>query len=181
MKFKIGVFGSGDGGNPRCIGFAKDLGYHIADNEGILITGACGGLPHQAACSATRQRGLVIGISPALNLEEHIDRYGFPFDSFYNLIFTGMGMKGRNVISLRSCDAAIFISGRIGTLNEFTIAYDEAPKGFIIGILKGSGGVADKLLTLAEESGKNSKATLIVNEHPYYLVKEIFEKLFRQF
>ncbi len=88
-----------------------------------------------------------------------------------------MGLKGRNVVSLRSCDAAIFIAGRMGTLSEFTIAYDEALEGFVIGILTQSGGLSDEFLNIAEKSGKSSKATIIGCSRPQSLVESVFEQL----
>jgi hypothetical protein len=41
---------------------------------------------------------------------------------------------------LRSCDAVVTICGRIGTLNEFTIAFED---GKPTGVLEGTGGTAD--------------------------------------
>lgn len=59
-----------------------------------------------------------------------------------------VSLKYRNVTSTASCDAGIIISGRWGSLNEFTNLYD---MGKIIGVLIGTGGVADEL----EELNKN--------------------------
>lgn len=59
----------------------------------------------------------MLGFSPALNLRDHVENFSFP-QAPYTLIFTGLGKKGRDIISIRSCDAAIFVAGRIGTLNE---------------------------------------------------------------
>lgn len=177
MKFKIGVFGSGGGNIQRCVEDAQEIGYYIARQGAILITGACNGLPHEAAVAAHRGDGLVIGVSPAMNLKEHIEKYQFPFDPFYNLIFTGMGKKGRNIISVRSCDAAIFIGGRTGTLNEFTIAYDEALEEFVIGILTNSGGVSSIISKLPKEIGKESKAVIIEDYQPIFLMEKVFQIL----
>ncbi len=58
------------------------------------------------------------------------------------IIFTGFGYKGRNVINVRCADIVLILGGATGTLNEFTIAYDE---GKIIGVLEGSGGIADHI------------------------------------
>ena len=58
------------------------------------------------------------------------------------IVYTGFGYKGRNVINIRSSDIVLFFGGATGTLNEFTIAYDE---GKIIGVLEGSGGVAEHI------------------------------------
>lgn len=183
--FQIGVFGSADGdGVNECAEKAWIIGMEIAERGCVLITGACPGLPHQAATGASRRNGRIIGISPAMNLKEHIEKYEYPSSWFYQLVFTGMERKGRNIISLRSCEAAIFIAGRIGTLNEFTIAYneftiayDEAPKGFVIGILTNSGGFSNDFSKLAKQSKKESKAVIIEDDNPKLLVGRVLEEL----
>lgn len=182
MDYKIGVFGSGI--SPKddyaLVKKARAIGQAIVDNNGILITGGCSGLPYEAARRAFAIGGTVIGISPAMDLKEHTEKYKFPTDSFTALIYTGMEKKGRNIISVRSCDAAIFICGRFGTLNEFTIAHDEAKENFVIGILSGSGGFADRLIGLMEESakfGKTTKAIVVEDTEPNQLVSKIFASL----
>lgn len=174
MNYQIGVFGSAAGEmTPESLKAAKEIGDYIASRNACLITGGCTGIPYAAACEAY-SRGSVVGISPASSLKEHVELYQFPTKEFDCLIFTGMGKKGRNPISIHSCDAAIFIGGRIGTLNEFTIAYDE---GKIIGILTGSGGLSDRYVEIAKESGKESKAVIIEDNNPLSLIVHIFEAL----
>lgn len=176
MKLKIGVMGSGEGESQEQKDLAKVIGEEIAFQECILITGGCGGLPHEAALTAAAEGAICLGFSPAMNLKEHVERYKFPVEP-YILVFTGMEKKGRNIISIRSCDGVIFVGGRIGTLNEFTIAYDEAEKGKVIGILEGSGGFSDELFRLAEKSGKPSKATIVRERNPVELVRNVVRTL----
>ena len=107
MKLKIGVMGSALH-EPDAIEKAKVVGKLIAKNNCVIVTGGSTGLPYEAVKSAKQNGGLTIGISPGINLEEH-KKYGFPTDNFDILIFTGFEKKGRNVISIRSCDAVIFI------------------------------------------------------------------------
>ena len=59
--------------------------------------------------------------------------------------------KLRNIDSVEACDAAIFISGRVGTLNEYTLAYDLL-KPFAA--LLGTGGAADALEDIARRIPK---------------------------
>lgn len=177
-RFQVGVFGSADGENlNECAEKAKIMGDEITEHGCILITGACPGLPHETAKAVAKRNGCIIGISPALNLTEHIEKYQYPADLFYHFIFTGMERKGRNIISLRSCDAAIFIAGRIGTLNEFTIAYDEAPEGFVIGILTNSGGFSNEFARLAKQSNKKSRAIIVEDDKPDLLVRMVLGEL----
>src|SRR5207253_9915191 len=121
---------------------AEDLGAALAKHECVLITGATTGLPDLVSRAFRNHGGLALGISPAENRQEHLTRYGLPDDGADVIIYTGFGLKGRNVINVRSADIVVLFGGATGTLNEFTIAYDE---GKIIGVLEGSGGVADHL------------------------------------
>ena len=168
--------GSGEGESLEQKNLAKVIGEEIASQECILVTGSGTGLPHEAALAAAAKGGTCLGFSPAMNLVDHIEKYKFPVEP-YILVFTGMEKKGRNLVSIRSCDGVIFVGGRIGTLNEFTIAFDEADEKKVIGILEGSGGFSDKLFTLVAESGKKTKAIIIKERDPIQLVKKVVETL----
>lgn len=173
-KHKIAVFGSAGGGLGQALdSMAYIIGQEVANRGGIIITGDCGGFPYQAAKGAVDTGGLAIGFSPAMNLAEHIEKYGFS-DGPSLHIFTGMGLKGRNLICTRSCDAAIFIAGRTGTLNEFTLVYDEGHHK-VIGLLLNSGGVVDDIIIpLIESTEKPSKAKIVEDSDPLALVNKVF-------
>ena len=126
----------------RLKALAEGLGAAIARAGCLLITGATTGLPDLVARAFRKNGGFALGVSPAENRSEHVGRYGLPEDGADVMIYTGFGYKGRNVINVRSADIVLIFGGATGTLNEFTIAYDE---GKIIGVLEGSGGVADHL------------------------------------
>ena len=81
----------------------------------------------------------------------------FPRQGSDVVIYTGFGYKGRNVVNIRSSDIVVILRGSIGTLNEFTIAYDE---GKIIGILEGTGGVADQVREIVHALAKKTPAAL---------------------
>jgi len=139
MKLTIGVMGT-SGGNvsEEVRERAYQLGRAIADQDAILITGACPGLPFEAVRGAKAAGGLVVGISPGLSIDEHRGKYGSPVEGFDVLIYTGSGLMGREITNIRSCDIVVIAGGRTGTLGEFAIAYDE---GRLIGILTGTGGI----------------------------------------
>jgi uncharacterized protein (TIGR00725 family) len=177
--FKIAVLGSAAAQEDSAEYLkAHRVGRSVAANGGIVLTGACPGLPQAAVKGATEAGGLCLGISPAMNLSEHVESYSYPTGSTA-LIFTGMGKKGRNVILVRSADACIFVGGGMGTLNEFTIAFDELGEQNVIGILTGTGGFSDELLNIAGASGRSSKACIIADPDAEKLVKDIFERLKR--
>jgi uncharacterized protein (TIGR00725 family) len=122
--------------------------------------------------------GLSIGVSPASSLDEHVTTYKYPVEADI-IMYTGMGTKGRNVVLVRSADACIFIGGRIGTLNEFTIAYDELDSSCAIGILEGTGGFSDELLGLAAGSRKRCAARLVSDKDPNSLISQVLDHFCR--
>jgi len=173
MKVKIAVIGSGINAQKQINMKAREIGREIAKADCILVTGSGNGLPYEAVKGAKEIGGTTIGISPASNIQEHIERYRFPVEAFDVLIFTGFGLKGRNVPFIRTCDGVIAISGRIGTLNELTIAYDE---GKTIGVLKGTGGISDMVEDLVRKSGKKG-GKVIYESDSESLTKELINSL----
>ena len=150
MKLKIGIIGSASGPqveDPTSIAKARQMGMEIAKRGYILINGACPGIPDEAAMAAKKEGGMTIGISPAFSEYEHVNEYMSPHHHDI-MIFTGLGFMERDIINIRSCDAVILISGGIGSLNEFTITYDE---GRPLGVLTNSGGISNSIPHIVEE------------------------------
>jgi len=174
MKLTIGVMGTGSG----CIldyqkKLAVKIGKIIAKRGFILLTGAGLGIPFIAAEAARFAGGKTIGISPAKNLKEHL-ALGLKTKPFSKIEFTGLGFMGRNPINIKKSDALIFIGGEHGTLNEFTIAYQE---GKIIGILKNSGGIANLLPKIIKVFTRKTNAKIIIEENPEKLIDKIIKAL----
>ena len=167
MKLKIGVMGSAEE-RPDVRAKAEALGQAIAAREAILLTGATTGLIYAIGKAARHAGATHVGISPGHNADEHVEHYHLPLDACDAIIYTGFGLKGRNVVLVRSCDIVIFISGSIGSLNEFTIAYDE---GKIIGCLIGTGGVADEIERLTEIFPKRTRSRIFLyDDDPVRLI-----------
>lgn len=151
LKHKICVSGSAitDTAAPGTVEKAEELGRLIALRGMILVTGATTGVPYWAAKGAKEAGGVVIGISPAASKAAHVKSYHLPVDYHDLIIYTGFEYSGRNLLLTRAADAVITVSGRVGTLNEFTIAFeDEKPQG----ILTGTGGISDMLQDILERS-----------------------------
>jgi uncharacterized protein (TIGR00725 family) len=168
MKIKIGVMGSAED-QPDTVEKAKALGQAIAAREAILLTGATTGVVYATGKAAHDAGAIHVGVSPAHNAEEHVERYSLPLDACDAIIYTGFGLKGRNVVLVRSCEVVIFIAGSIGSLNEFTIAYDE---GKVIGCLNGTGGVADEIERLARVFSKPTKSQIFHDADPVKLIEK---------
>lgn len=149
--------------SPKVLAKAAELGEQIAAHNCVILTGACPGLPHEAAVAAHRTGTLVIGVSPALSLAEHVERYNSPYEEYDCIIYTGSGLMGREVATIRSCDIVLIIGGRSGTLGEFAIAYDE---GKLIAVLEGTGGMADHIREVVAIIEKDTNADVVYDEDP---------------
>jgi len=154
---------------PDALEKGEALGRDIAARDAILLTGATTGLVHAVGKAARDAGAMHIGISPAHDRDEHVERYELPLDACDAIIYTGFGLKGRNVVLVRSCDVVIFISGSIGSLNEFTIAHDE---GKVIGCLTGTGGVADEIERLTQVFSKRTKSQILYDQDPLQLIEK---------
>lgn len=167
----MGVMGAAGGDIPQeVMERVFQLGKEIAKRGYVLITGACPGIPHEAVKGAKTEGGFVVGISPGLNLEEHVTKYHSPTWGYDAIIYTGSGLMGREIENIRSCDVVIFAGGRSGTLGEFAIAYDESK---IIGVLEGSGGITDHLDKVVSYIQKKSGAKIVGSPYPAELLNKL--------
>lgn len=146
---------------------AEELGRVIAKRDLVLMTGATTGVVYVVGKAAHDAGGLHLGISPAHNGQEHTDQYKLPSDACNVIIYTGFGLKGRNVVLVRSCDIVLFVAGGMGSLNEFTIAHDERK---VIGCLLGTGGIADDADLLLQKFSHVSGARIFQDEDPKRLL-----------
>ena len=172
MTIAIGVMGSaGDAagaGNKAALAAKADaLARAIAERKLSLLTGATTGIVYVVGKAAHEAGVLHVGISPAGDKREHADKYKLPVDACDLIVYTGFGLKGRNVVLVRSCDIVLFIAGAMGSLNEFTIAHDE---GKVIGCLTGTGGVADEADYLLKKFSKDTGARVFQNDDPAKLI-----------
>jgi len=169
MRLKIGVMGSAGGHmDEEIVKRCKELGRAIAEADCAIVTGGCPGLPHHAVVGCKEAGGLTIGVSPAMSLYEHIHRYGSPTDHIDVMVYTGNGLMGREIIGVRSCDIVVIVGGRSGTLGEFAIAYDE---GRPIGVLTGTGGVADHIDDFLPVIQKKTGSRITFDSDPRRLIQ----------
>ncbi len=153
---------------------AEKLAHAIASRDLRLLTGATTGIVYVVGKSAHDLGCFHVGISPASNPREHVEEYKLPLDACDLIIYTGFGLKGRNVVLVRSCDIVLFIAGAMGSLNEFTIAHDE---GKVIGCLRNTGGVADEADYLLEKFSKTTSARVFQEEDPNQLLEACLHEL----
>jgi uncharacterized protein (TIGR00725 family) len=139
----------------------------------VLLTGATIGIPDAATKGAKRGKGMSIGFSPAATKREHLNTYRLPTHYMDLIIYTGADYSGRNLILTRSADAVIEICGRVGTLNEFTIAFEDQKP---IGILLGTGGITQEIDDILRVSKRGRKG-IVFDTDPARLVKSLIKML----
>lgn len=186
MQYKIGVFGSAvEDSIESLVEKAKKLGKALSLYDIIVVTGASSGLPYITALNAWEGGRPVWGYSPEKDLRHQKKFTPNANLNIYKKIFFIPGSfpfsknpdvckKYRNVISTANCDAGIIISGRWGSLNEFTNLYD---MGKVIGILTNSGGIADEIKALNKKIHKPNGAKLVFADSPKRLVKSVMDEL----
>ena len=174
VRIQIGVMGSAGGVLTSAeLALAARLGRRIAERDGLIVTGACPGLPHAAVLGAHDAGGSSLGVSPARSREEHVSVFESPLEPYSSMVFTGSGLMGRETQNIHSSDFVLFIGGRSGTLGEFAIAYDE---GKLIGVLRDSGGISNDFAGIARLVRKETGAMLIEDADPERLVDTCLDR-----
>lgn len=173
LKYKICISGAAETGHcaPDALEKTKTLGAEVARQGAVLVNGATTGAPYWAAIGAKETGGFVIGVSPAVSEIEHVKKYKLPIDYQDIIIYTGFGYSGRNLLLTRSSDAVLITCGRMGTLNEFTIAFEDQKP---IGVLTGTGGMADELDVLLDKAHRG-RGKVVFDSDPKKLVEKIIE------
>lgn len=171
LKLKICISGAAETGHcaPDVLEKTKELGREVVKRGAVLVTGATTGAPYWAAIGAKEEGGFVIGLSPATSEVEHIKKYKLPVDYHDIIVYTGFGYAGRNLLLTRTADAVLITCGRMGTLNEFTIAFeDDKP----IGVLVGTGGMADEIRELLSKAHRGT-GRVVFDENPGRLIDKV--------
>lgn len=157
---------------------AYEVGRQIALQGAVLLTGATTGLPFYAAKGNYECGGIAVGLSPASTIKAHVNAYKLPVAYHDVIIYTGFDYSGRNLLLTRAADAVITIGGRMGSLNEFTIAFEDRK---ICGVLAGSGGIADEIPHLLHTAKKEMKGTLIFSSEPAILVAKVIAAVHNEY
>jgi hypothetical protein len=173
LKYKICVSGAAvtDVCSADALEKAKEIGRQIVRHNGVLVTGATTGIPYWAAIGAKEEGGISIGLSPAASEEAHVKTYHLPTDYFDIIIYTGFEYSGRNLLLTRSADAVIVICGRMGTLNEFTIAYEDKKP---IGVLTETGGMSDFYDDVVDKA-KRGPGKIVYDPDPKTLIEKLLK------
>ena len=173
LKIKICVSGAAETGHcgPNALEKGKELGKEIAKQGAIIVTGATTGFPFWAAKGAKEEGGLSFGISPAATEKEHVESYKLPLEYMDLIMYAGTGYSGRNLLLTRTADAIIVGCGRIGTINEWTVAFkDNKP----IGVLEGDW-TTDELIKKIVGEAYRGPGKIVYDSDPKKLVEKVME------
>jgi len=175
-RFKICVSGAADTGHcgEKAFDIAYNLGKEIARHNCILVEGATTGFPYFAAKGAKEAGGIVVGFSPARTEREHVESYGLPLDYKDLIVYTGFGYSGRNLMLTKAADAVIVGCGRMGTLNEFTITFEDHKP---LGVLEGDWETSDLIKLIIEKSQRagEMEKKVVYDPDPKNLVDKVVE------
>ena len=175
LRYKICVSGAAvtDLCPKNALAMAEELGKQIVYYNGVVITGATTGMPYWAAKGAKEAGGISIGFSPAASEIEHVKKYRLPTDYYDVIVYTGFNYAGRNLLLTRAADAVIVTCGRMGTLNEFTIAFeDEKPIGVLD--LKGKDGTVELIREIVKTAHRGP-GKIVYGSDPRTLVEQVLE------
>ena len=176
LKHKICVSGAAetDHCGESALTIAEELGREIARHNCVLVEGATTGFPYWSAKGAKEEGGIVVGFSPATGEREHVDFYKLPLDYHDLIVYTGFAYSGRNLILTRASDAVVIGCGRMGTINEFTIAFEDKKP---VGVLEGEWETDEVIKFLIEKShrGDEIKDRIIYESNPKILLDKLIE------
>ena len=106
------------------------LGKYLGSIKADVLTGACRGFPYFVGKTAAQHGSRVYGYSPALDLQEHIDRYKFPTDGVTDLVFSktkydmaAESFMQRSIEMTPFSDVVIAMGGSWGTYFELLLSF----------------------------------------------------------
>ena len=154
---------------PTVIPLAKEIGREIARQGAQIVTGATSGFPMYAAEGAKEAGGFSFGLSPAGSKKEHVEVYRLPLKALDAVVYTGFGFPGRDLMLVRSSDAVVIGCGRIGTIHEFTVAWEA---NMPLGILEGEWATDEVIKNIIDNSNRENP-NVIFEKDPKVLIEKL--------
>lgn len=157
---------------------AQDIGQYLAEKDITVVTGGCSGIPALCIESAHSTNAKTIGYFPHNDQHEYFDRQHEENTHdivYYSTAHFISGFTARSLEMIKNVDAAIVLNGRIGTMSEIGIAVEE---GLPIGVITGTGGIADEVENILGISGKKYSSKEIVIHSDY---KKVIDNLMSNF
>lgn len=171
-KMVISVSGAAETSHcgPEVLNIAKELGREIARQDCILATGATSGFPHYSAIGYNEAKGMLsLGFSPANDKIEHQKLYLLPTDFCDVIVYTGFGYPVRDIILTKASHAMVVGCGRIGTIHEFTVAFES---NIPLGILEGPWATDEVIHNIIKNSNRINH-NVIFDSDPKRLISRL--------
>jgi predicted Rossmann-fold nucleotide-binding protein len=92
------------------------------------------------------------------------------------IIYTGFGFPGRDLMLIRSSDAVVIGCGRIGTIHEFTVAWEA---NMPLGVLEGEW-ATDEVIRNIIKSSNRTNPNVIFDKDPKRIVEKLIEMVRKQ-
>ena len=175
---KLAILGSASGVvSAKNEKLCKKLGKYLAQKKITVVTGGSHGIPGLVVKSAFEAGAETEVYSPDENELKHLLRSdNLSLKYFKNHKFIP-GFTARSLEMIKNIDGCLVINGRIGTLSEFTIALEE---GLNIGIIKGTGGIADHLEYIISVVEKEFKNKIIFDSDYQIVTDKLCEQILAQ-
>ena len=173
QKITISVSGAAEIAHcgPTVIPIAKEIGREIARHGAQLVTGATSGFPMYAAEGCKEAGGFSFGLSPAASKKEHTEVYRLPLKALDAVVYTGFGFPGRDLMLVRSSDAIVIGCGRIGTIHEFTVAWEaNMPMGVLVGEWP-----TDEVIQNIIKNSNRTNENVIFEKDPKVMIERLIE------
>ena len=154
---------------PSVIPLAKELGREIARQGAQIVTGATSGFPMYAAEGAKEAGGFSFGLSPAASKKDHTEVYRLPLKALDAVVYTGFGFPGRDLMLIRSSDAVVIGCGRIGTIHEFTVAWEA---NMPLGVLEGEWQTDEVIKNIMQNSNRDNP-NVIFEKDPKVMIEKL--------
>ena len=176
-KIRIGIIGSSENEiGPSDYQIAVKLGNLIADEQCDIVTGASIGVPHLTLLKAREKGSKAIGFSPDSTPKSHPNRLdNAPLTNFDKVFFI-KGFTKRSLKFISFCDAIIVIGGRMGTLSEYTIAFEEKKP---IGVFTLGNGISKYIENITLICNKHRDEPVFFHNNIGVLFKELIDYLKR--
>jgi len=173
LQIKLCVSGAAETGHCGIDAYDKgvELGRQIAKHGAICVTGATTGFPLWSAMGAKEAGGFSIGFSPAQSEKEHVESYNLPIEYMDLIVYTGFGYPGRDLILTRASDAVLFGCGRIGTIHEFAISFEDKKP---IGILEADW-ETDEVIKNILTNAHRPNDRIVFDSDPKALIERVLE------
>ncbi len=157
--------------NEENINLAKEIGRILGDIKCTILTGASIGLPHEVVLEGKNKGAFTIGYYPTKD-DVDIHKY-FDLEKIqdFNEVIFEKGFTKRSLKMIENSDAVIVLSGRMGTLSEFSIAFEE--KKPII-VFENTGGIASHIKKICKFTKKDSNIPIFFGKDPNILLEKLF-------